>query len=250
MKKLLYLIILGAGIIGCSTEPIETEALESYDAKVKAQEVEKSMDLTEPEICFGETPEFNFNFPQDSKGNGDPKETNIHIQVWNPELDDWESFQQLDYLGGGPEEYTYEEEVLELGTHEFRAKIGSGGFNYFSTLDVLDCSDCEESFSYMENEDGTYTFTYIPEEDIENAEVIFTFAQSVVVEGYEWDWNGKSSTRKETMNLIACESYSWTLKLEGDCSGNSEESNLWTDFKVNDLSKKNDDTPNIEKICN
>lgn len=243
-------MILGAGIIGCTSESLDSEAIESYDANVKAQEVEKSMDLTESEICQGEAPEFNFNFPQDTKGNGDQKETNIHIQVWNPELDDWESFQQLDYLGGGPEEYTYEEEVLELGTYEFRAKIGSGGFNYFSTLDVVDCSECEESFSYSENEDGSYTFSYTTEEDVEDAEVVFTFAQGTVVSGYDWDWNGNSSTRTETMNLTACQTYTWTLELKGDCSGNSPSSNLWTDFKVNDNSKKNENTPNITRNCN
>lgn len=251
MKKLIYLTFLAIGMTGCSVESMDSDELVTADAKFKAQDVEKSMHLQETEICFGEAPTFVFNFPQDSKGNGDPKETDIQIQQFNPDLNEWEQIEKLSYSGSGPEEYTYEDEVFAIGTYDFRVSIGSGGFDYTTTLDVVECSDCQESFSYEPNEDGSYTFTYIPEEDMDGAEVVFTFAQGTVVSGYEWaNWNGSSSTRTEIMNLEACETYTWTVSLVPDCSGQgNSKGNVWTDFKINDVSKKGD-LGNIEITCN
>ena len=251
MKKLIFLSLLAIGMTGCSVETMDsTENLLTADAKYKIQQVEKSMNLKAVEICEGEAPVFVFNFPQDVLGNGNPKSTDVHIQLYNTNTSEWESFKKLSYAGAGPEEYTYEDEVLGLGTYNFRASIGSGGFEYTATLDVVECSDCEESFSYTANADGSYTFTYVPEEDMQDEEVVFTFAQSVVASGYNWpSWNGNSSSRSETMDLNACNVYTWTVFLTGDCSGNSGKSNLWTDFKVNDVSKKNAATPNIEQSC-
>ncbi len=34
------------------------------------------------------------------------------------------------------------------------------------------------------------------------------------------------------MELTACETYSWTVTITPDCSGKSNNSNVWTDFKV------------------
>lgn len=250
MKKLLCLIILGAGIIGCSTEPIETEALESFDAKVKAQEVDKSMTLAEAEICYGDAPVFVFDFPQNQNGPHDA-DTDVKIQMETyPGSDEWESFLNLTFSGEGPVEYSYEDEIFETDLYSFRAKIGSGGFNYSATLEVIDCSDCEESFSYLDNEDGSYTFTYIPEEDMENAEVVFTFAQGVTVDGLE-GWGSNGVTLQSNLNFEACVEYSWTVELDPRCNGKGQSTpNLWTDFKINDISKKNDETPNIEGVCN
>ncbi len=251
MKKFIFLSLLAIGMTGCSVESMDSEELLTADAKFKIQQVDKSMNLKAVEICAGEAPVFVFNFPQDRLGNRNPKDTDIQIQWYNPATSNWEQFKKLSYAGAGPEEYIYEDKVLGLGTYEFRASIGSGGFDFYATLDVVKCSDCEESFSYTTNDDGSYTFTYIPEEDMEDAEVVFTFAQSIVASGYDWPtWNGKSSTRKETMDLDACSVYNWKVFLTGDCSGQSGESNLWTDFKVNDFSKKNTATPNIEQVCN
>lgn len=249
MKKLLYLFILGIGFTSCSVESIDsTENLQTADAKFKIQQVEKSMILKSAEICEGEAPVFVFNFPQGTTGNG-LKATDIQIQLYNPEINDWEQFKKLSYPGAGPQEYSYTDEVLEVGDYSFRVSIGSGGFDYFATLSVVDCSECEESFTYTSNENGSYTFTYIPAEDMEGVDVVFTFAQSVVATGYEWSgWKGNSSTRTEVMNLNACSVYTWTLFLTGDCNGNSPESNLWTDFKVNNVSKKGD-LSNIERVC-
>jgi hypothetical protein len=58
------------------------------------------------------------------------------------------------------------------------------------------------------------------------------------------------------MDLVACTTYTWTVSLTPNCSGNSKNSNVWTDFKVNNNdgnlendSKKNDGTPNIVIAC-
>lgn len=73
---------------------------------------------------------------------------------------------------------------------------------------------------------------------------------------HDWNWNGKSSTRQVEMDLVNCTIYTWTATLSPDCSGNSKNSNVWTDFKVlnnnGDLengSKKNDETPTIVIAC-
>jgi len=253
MKKIIYLFLLLLGVTGCSVEPIDsTENLLTADVKATIQEVGKSMNLLESEICAGEAPVFVFNFPQDTKGNGDPKDTNVKIQIeTSPGSGVWESFEDLTYAGAGPEEYTYNDEILEVGTYSFRVSIGAGGFDFAATLNIVECSECEESFSYVANVNGSYTFTYIPAEDMDDALIVFTFAQSVVALGYDWpDWNGSSSTRTETMDLDACTTYEWEVELAKDCSGNSGNSNVWTDFKVNDDSKKNDATPNITQSCN
>ena|SRR5690606_23776922 len=203
------------------------------------QQVDKSMHLEAAEICEGEAPVFVFNFPQNENGQG---KTDVKIQMETyPGSDEWESFDDLTYYDAGPKVFTYEDKILEVGVYSFRVKIGSGGFDYKATLDVVECADCEESFSYTDNNDGTYTFIYVPAEDMEEAEVVFTFPQSVVVSGYVWDnWNGNSSSRTEIMDLKACEIYTWTVGLDGDCRGVGQKGvNLFTDFKVNDISRKN-----------
>ncbi len=253
MKKLFYLLILGAGIIGCSVESVDsTESLLTADGKIKIQEtVEQSMSLMESEICLGEAPVFVLEFPQRLNGPNEA-DTDIKLQIETyPGSDEWEPFADLTYSGSGPEEYTYDEELFEEGTYSFRANfLGSGGgFTHLVNLDVVDCSDCEESLDYAENEDDSYTFTYIPEEDIEDAKLVFTFAQGVAVEGLDgWDSNGV--TNQTIMDLEACEEYSFTVILDTDCNGVGQpNANLWTDFTVNGDSKK-DELSNIVQACN
>lgn len=254
MKKFTYLLFLMFGVTACSVESIDsTEELLTADAKFKIQEVAQSMGLQSSEICAGEAPVFIFEFPQDTKGNGSPKDTDVHLQLYNPQIEDWESFRQLSYPGAGPEEFTYEDEVLPIGTYSFRAKIGAGGFDHTASLEVVECNECEESFTYVENEDGTYTFTYIPEEDIEGAEVVFTFAQGAYESGLteEFSQNGKNGqTYEATLDLEKCEVLEYTVTLTPNCNGNSTESNVWTDFKVNDESKKADPDDKFIASCN
>ncbi len=248
MKKLIFLSLLAIGMTGCSVESMDSEALLTADAKYKIQQVEKSMNLKAVEICEEEAPIFVFNFPQETKGNGDPKDTDVHIQVYNTVIGEWESFKKLSYAGAGPEEYSYQDEVLEIGTYSFRVSIGSGGFVYTATLDVVVCSDCEESFSYTPNADGSYTFTYVPEEDMEDAEVVFTFAQGVTVSGLD-NWTSNGVTKQTSMDFEACEVYIWTVGLDASCKGVGQpNANLWTDFKVDEDSKKGE-LDNITQSC-
>lgn len=109
--------------------------------------------------------------------------------------------------------------------------------------------DCKENFSYNENEDGTITFTYIPSEDMDDAKVVLTFAQSAVVtiDGF----SPAGATMQATLDLEACETYTWTATISSlRCTGSGQTTlNAWTDMTVNEISKKNDDTPNIVRPC-
>ncbi len=109
---------------------------------------------------------------------------------------------------------------------------------------------CEESFTYVDNWDMTYTFTYIPEQDMPGAELVFTFAQGTSVAGLElWYNNGKAQTWHLTDDLNACQTYSWTVTLDANCPGKSGENNVWTDFKVNEVSKKDDSEDKFIQTC-
>ncbi|MGM0943860.1 MAG: hypothetical protein ACQEW9_01675 [Bacteroidota bacterium] len=138
---------------------------------------------------------------------------------------------------------------------------GGNGIAWIETYSLFEvCSDCEESFTYeASEEDGTITFFYTPEESMDDAELVFTFAQSVEVLIDEFSPAG--ATMQATMDLEACVTYTFEATVESlRCIGQGlSEVNVWTDFKVvpadyegddEDLfSKKNDDTPNIVWAC-
>jgi len=137
------------------------------------------------------------------------------------------------------------------GTYQLRYKIGGGGFSDPVTVTVTNCG-CDEEFTYVDNGDETYTFTYIPDADAIGALVEFTFAQGVAVNGLSTNFTqngGVSSVWSATMNLNECETYIWTVTLDANCSGNSPQSNVWTDFKVNSVSKKLDLEDKFTQPC-
>ena len=137
-----------------------------------------------------------------------------------------------------------------IGENILGSKQNAPNYTQFQfDFSELNCGGCEESFSYVDLENGSYTFNYTPSEDINDALVVFTFAQSVAVSGLE-SWSSNGVTKQTTMNMDACTEYTWTVELLKDCNGNSPNSNVWTDFKVNDISKKNGNTPNITQACN
>lgn len=251
MKKFLYLLVVLLTVTACSVESVDSAkgdlVTADASAKVKSQETANSLSPDFATICEGEVPTFTFNFSQNDKGNG---ETQVQLQM-EVIPGEWEQIFKEDYNDAGPKEYTYDYSiVLEAEeSYNFRAKIGSGGFVYYSTITVIECSDCEESFTYVDNGDRSYTFTYIPAEDVTAAEVVFTFAQGVDVDGLE-GWENNGQTRQSVMDLEACEVYSWTVTLDAKCSGNSANSNVWTDFKVNDVSKKADEEDKFTQSCN
>ena len=238
MKKIYYLIFLAIGISGCSVESIDsTEVLFTADAKVKLTEVKNFIVPTE--ICAGAEATFSIEAAVGS-----------NLQVQQLIAGDWVQVYHSNSSTSNPQNFNLLFE--EAGDYSLRYKIGSGGFTEKSVT-VLDCNDCEESFSYVSNGDNTYTFYYTPAEDMEGAVVVFTFAQSAYLSGLSEDYsqNGNNGqTYKATLDLQKCVELEYTIALQANCSGNSQNSNVWTDFKVNDISKKNENTSNIVQNCN
>jgi len=115
---------------------------------------------------------------------------------------------------------------------------------------------CEESFSYTDNQNGTVTFHYTPAEDMIDVPVVFTFPQVEFItflSGYEYDsfirpGNGNAQNMQAVLSFEACSEYSWTVQLV-DCTASNATANGWTDFKVDGISKKNEDTPNFTYTC-
>lgn len=259
MKKFLCLIILGAGIIGCSTEPADptSDSLTTADAKAAINEQSASVAIPDM-VCAGVEAEYCVNFPQATKGNGDTKTSEVQVQLFIGDDPSTTDVVETDYymqIASGKVDnqlcfsYTFD----EAGTYDLKYQYaGSKGFTDFAVT-VDDCS-CEESFNYDDAGDDdptTYTFYYTPSEDMTGAHLVFTFAQAVAVSGLDgWTNNGNatSSTEETRMDLEACHTYEWTVTLSKDCSGHSGNSNLWTDFKVNNDSKK-EDLDNIRQSC-
>ena len=121
-------------------------------------------------------------------------------------------------------------------------------------------STCDERFSYEQNQDGSYTFTYISSEDLDGAEVKFTCPHISSFEALddkknEYEVNPGNSHGSPTVltwtgDIQACTEITFTLAFEADCAQtNSGKANLFTDFKVNGESKKGDNE-NIVFQCN
>jgi hypothetical protein len=130
-------------------------------------------------------------------------------------------------------------------------------FNESYSLVGVCTSGCEESFGYSANEDGSYTFTYVSSEDLENAEIKFTcphITDFEAMDGKEYEVNPGNSHGSPTVltwtgEVEACTEITFTLSFEADCEqNNSGNANMFTDFKVNGVSKKGDNE-NIVFTC-
>ncbi len=262
MKKI-YLLFIAATLAACSAEPLENESLTGLDANLEGksnnqaatQDAGESFDIPEL-ICAGEETTFTFNFPQNTTPQGKLSQTHIFLQLLiegdNPATAEVEESYYSNIIntqidGAGPVYVDYVFEEAE--TYQLQYKIGSGQPTEFSVT-VENCG-CEESFNYTLNEDGTYTFTYVPAEDLDGAELTFTFPQAdaeFTFEGWDHNGNGNAQTWKRNMDLIACTSYEWTVSLTRECMGSTNNNNLWTDFKVNEDSKKGE-LNNITQSC-
>ncbi|HZW62538.1 MAG TPA: hypothetical protein VFF15_02730 [Flavobacteriaceae bacterium] len=109
------------------------------------------------------------------------------------------------------------------------------------------CGSCEENFSYRLNLDGSYTFFYTSEEDLDNAEVKFT---SPHITGFEaldgkiysvnpGKRNGAPTVLTWNGDIDACQELTFAIRFDADCEQtNSGFANIFTDFKVNGVSKK------------
>ncbi|WP_304517574.1 hypothetical protein [Cecembia rubra] len=122
-------------------------------------------------------------------------------------------------------------------------------FNESYSLFAVCEEACDNSLSYVDNGDGSFTFTFTPRSSIEDAQLVFTFAQGVTIGGDLATWDGAGVTKQKTMNLSAMATYEWRVELEANCPGTGQpRANLWTDFTVNGDSKKCN-LENIVKSC-
>lgn len=281
MKKI-YLLFVAAALAACSAEPVETEGIDSLDASVTGKtksELSTNVVDVRNEWTYTNKGEVNQGKVQiindcDSVTlqflnlDGEPlTEVDFDITTVLPSLSNGGNisgsfnydFSDLD------ENLSITIPFTELGiTHEdnlfiFAKAWGKwaglsthGNYNYF-TYDVQEViCGCEESFIYDPKGDGSYTFTYIPAEDMDDAELVFTFPQSVIMEGltgWTHNGNGNAQTWKTVMDLDACSTYSWTVTLDAECNP-SGKTILWTDFNVGEDSKKEAFAlENIVKSC-
>lgn len=130
----------------------------------------------------------------------------------------------------------------EAGSRTFKAVYDGSSSNWYNSsesapVDVVAVScDCDESFGYVDNGDGTYTFTFVPAADLTGASLVFTFPQSALNGDPLPGWTYNGQTMQTTMDLEACETYEWTVSLS--CKDLNNPQNKWTDFKVNNESLK------------
>lgn len=272
MKKV-YLLFVAAVLAACSTESLETDNLDSLNAamagKEKASAATAVADVrsewlfsnngglnqgkvTVTNDCDSVTLQF-------TELDGDPlTEVEFDLRTSLPALNKGGnlnetlsfSFADLD------DNLSFTISFSDLGiTHEddlyiFAKAWGKwaglsehGNLNYFSyNVEEVACPGCEEFFTYDHNGNESYTFTYVPSEDMDNAEVTFTFPQghvNVSPDLYAQNGEGNDTTFSTVLDLDACEAYNWTFELSVDCRGKGQkQANLWTDFTVDGESKK------------
>lgn len=266
MKKIILLSLLAIGMTGCSVESMDSEELLTADAKFKLQEAQDPMGFyTGPNLkgTVSITNDCDNLYIEIVPTGDDPTDAKLGVfaegalpgtsggsgNIKTDGFDDLTSSTDLIWTIPLNEATSFNIFINAWG--DWAGAASSAGINqhYIAyTVDYSGCDDCEESFSYVANEDGSYTFTYIPEEGMEDAEVVFTLAQSDTDTGLE-GWEKIGATKQKTMDLEACQEYSWTVTLTANCKGKADQNNAWTDFKVNTVSKKNDETPNITQIC-
>jgi hypothetical protein len=247
------LVVGVAMFVSCQKAEIvnDEDSLLLKKAQLSAQEVTDAISGVEGTVCAGTPLEICISFPQAYKGNGGTMETNGQVQLEvlgdDPttteivETKYWLQIAQQNSNTGFCFNYTF----ASAGTYSLRYKASNAQWSG-ATVEIVNCG-CEESFNYVDNGDNTYTFTYTPAEDMTDALLVFTFAQGVAVTGLD-GWSTEGATRQKIMDLVACNTYTWTVTLTPDCSGNSNNSNVWTDFKVNNISKKGSLT-NISIPC-
>lgn len=263
MKKIIYVAFLAVGMTGCSVESLDsTDNLLTADAKFKIQEAQDPMGFYAGRNLKGTLAVWNDcdNLYVEILPSGDsPEDAELGLFSTLPTLNNGGNLVnnlEFDLTDATDLKWTISLSTLDTDAEllvfakawgDWAGTLVHGKQEYSTYEFDLEGCDCEESFTYEANNDGSYTFTYIPEEDMEGAEVVFTLAQSETDTGLE-GWEDKGATKQTTMDFMACKVYEWTVTLTPDCNGNSKTSNIWTDFKVNDLSKKGS-LENITASC-
>lgn len=174
-----------------------------------------------------------------------PSGTNIQIQ-----LEIAGEWVQMDHVSKSNETSTTFEYTFDSpGEYELRYKAGGGGQHDGYFISVSECLGCEESFSYTVNGDLNVVFSYTSADDVLGAVVKLTCPHIQTTDGftsedgkvYEVNNTGNNTVLSWTGDLAACQEITFDLTLNPDCSkknkGNGEVT-LWTDFKVNEESKK------------
>ncbi len=288
MKKLTYLLFLAIGVTACSVESIDsTENLVVADAKANLKNqvstsahttplssytffsgnsVNEKAKLTVSNTCDVIT--LNFTPLNDepivvkfdifktlpavdvNPGNGKITLPNGTISSNEANLDSDGNY-SISFSDLGVTDADNVFIFARMGNEDAGSQV-LGDWEYF-TYDVTAEDCCEERFTYFDNNDGTYTFTYTVGEDMDDAELVFTFAQGAYVSGLSADFsqNGNGQTYKATMDLEKCDVLEYTVTLTPTCSGSGNKtSNVWTDFKVNDVSQKADPEDKFTGTCN
>lgn len=238
-----FLFVLIASSCSQDDEAMDAAALVKENSELSAKGVKVSAAAVETftvptEVCAGVATDFCFEAP-----------IGTNLQVQQLIAGDWIQVYQISQSTLVNTCFPLTFATAE--TYQLRYKIGNGGFTQVPVT-VVDCNTgCDESFSYVSNGGGSYTFTYVPSVDMENVNVEFTFAQGVEVSGlleFTRNGNDNSSVWSATLSFDACTTYTWTVVLSPDCSGKSKNSNVWTDFKVGGESKKGE-LANIVIAC-
>ncbi|MDP3915407.1 MAG: hypothetical protein Q8R96_16900 [Bacteroidota bacterium] len=163
--------------------------------------------------------------------------------------------------------YSYNTTVATQTFHAYFDGVNSNGKQSESlgaTVTTKVCtpptSSCTESFSYVTTDNKkTVVFTYVSAIALENASVKFTCPHIT-------GWSSSATLVPNnvnnptnltwTGNIEACIPISWTITFTPDCDqnkGNSQNTpsfaNVWTDFEVDGVSIKNENTPNIVYNC-
>jgi hypothetical protein len=96
-----------------------------------------------------------------------------------------------------------------------------------------------KSVIFDENGYGSIVFSLVPKTNLENANLEFTFAQGMLVNGDLNSWENRGETKQKLMDLEAFAIYEWTVELEPESPNLVHyNSKIWTDFTVNGESKK------------
>ncbi|WP_163714392.1 hypothetical protein [Mangrovibacterium lignilyticum] len=236
-------LAIGAGLFySCQKEEIGDEAISASlkKAQVNTDAVTANF-VYDDHACLGVPHEFVIEAAEDE---------NMQIQA---EFTDGE-WTQIAQISKSDEAsttfvYTFSAELIEKENPiQLRYKSGNGGFTkgYYITID--DCG-CEESFAYETEDNLSVVFAYTSDVDLENAEVKITCPHIFPTDGfiaedgkvYEVNNTGNHTVLTWTGDIAACQEITFDLTFIPDCSkknnGNGAVT-IWTDFKVNEASKK------------